>query len=515
MTNIANMPTKKLYCNNSFLSSNLSAFFDGEVTIPDYLPDINTVVRLDANPYVMTITTADGKVSFDGKTECVLLYMSEESPSLQSYSFKLPFNESYLDKNILANSRFSCNVAMDNIYCKPTNSRKLTVNGEMTISFVGENTEQYEIVDASTVPASIETLITKEDFALFTSSEVKDFTVLENLTLEEGYPAMERLLKTDCDIMLVEMKVVSDKVVIKGCCKVKAIYIGDVETGAIEEFSGDIPFNQVVDANGATDESIINATLSVLDCSFGTEDDENGITNILNCKINVKAEVNCYENQNVEIVTDAYAKDSEIICQSINLVAEQLAAHNFCEANVSEEIDLAGEISAIYTGEAYASLKECAYDKEKNEIYFNGNIFMTFLAKNMSGEIVAIDEIVPFTCSSACHDDEMREYYFLGNAVIDKFTYRATDSAKIMAEAVISCEAFLRAKSEVKATQSIEITDKVVPQLHMLTIYFPQEGESLWEIGKKYNTLQSTLRENNNIASDNVPSGINMLIIER
>ncbi len=78
-------------------------------------------------------------------------------------------------------------------------------------------------------------------------------------------------MRTDASALVEDVKVVADKLIVKGEALIKVLYMGSIENGTLETMEFSIPVSQIVDAPGTDEGCLCDARLSVMDALCRSE----------------------------------------------------------------------------------------------------------------------------------------------------------------------------------------------------------------------------------------------------
>ena len=86
------------------------------------------------------------------------------------------------------------------------------------------------------------------------------------------------------------------------------------------------------------------------------------------------------------------------------------------------------------------------------------------------------------------------------------------DKLNVSAQIYPALEIIERAKQKILSVSTQKKDREIKKDASCVRIYFPKEGDTLWEIAKKYHTTISRLKEQNDLSAENVEA-IKSLII--
>lgn len=512
---MAAINTQTVLYNESFYDSTFEHPCESETTLPEYLPDVASIVRVDARPVLLDTSYRNGRVEIDGRVECIILYLPNEG-TLQSFYTRIPFEATVADESFHPDMRFYAHVRMDSVRCRPLSGRKLSVRCTVSITLQGERSREMALVSLPDVEAQkLELLEQHQKVACWIEGVKEQFSLEEMLELPSDSPRMERILKCDITAYPLETRVGTGKVVVGGELSVSCLYMSNVDTGATDQFSAKVPFNRVIEMPNVREDDVVCVGFVIVESACGIMEDASGDERILSCKVGVQLEAVAYRNQDVATVLDLYGKNKSIQAKDGSFDVEVAQCLHCANFSISDSFRPREQIATLYSSEAFADVRSMEY--EDGKLHLRGDLLVSFLVGLQDGETLGLDHLFPFdvTC------DEVDAGYdggvFLGECRLEEFSYQMSSDGVVFVDAKLGCSIMARLQRSITAVQSVEISESPSTGngCKCLTLYYPVEGEALWEIGKRYTTPVQEIRQANNLEGEVIPKGVKMLLIPR
>ena len=86
------------------------------------------------------------------------------------------------------------------------------------------------------------------------------------------------------------------------------------------------------------------------------------------------------------------------------------------------------------------------------------------------------------------------------------------DKIHISTEVYVSLSVIDKDKIQALNTSVLKKDREIKRDAGCVRVYFPREGDTLWEIAKKYHTTMTTLREQNSLSDNEIESIKNLII---
>ena len=151
----------------------------------------------------------------------------------------------------------------DYVNCRATSPRSVDVHGAFSVRLQVTAEGGSEVV-TSVRGEGIYTRNRPVSYTVPAAFTEKQFTVSEVLELGQGMPEAEMLIRGEAVPVLEDCKLMANKAIIKGELRLKNLYVSDPDTGASHVAQNEIPFSQIVDVDGLTDEWICDVELETL-----------------------------------------------------------------------------------------------------------------------------------------------------------------------------------------------------------------------------------------------------------
>ena len=483
-----------------------------EFILPDYTPEVRKVlcVKAEALPeskYVSDTQSASN-VEFGGTVTYSVIYTDDEgklssTPLSSSYEARSPIPQN--------SSAVFIDTEVDSVTCRVSAPRKLTLKSRlksriMTISEneIEENITPKSSADEFFIERMNETVKT---LSLKTSS-------MQNIHISDKFDMGNlndiRPIMCDASVIISESKAGPSYVSARGEVSIKCV----CETSeGIVTLSKTAPLAEEIETDGA---EVGDSARSVARCvSLSISNEQNGDENQLFFDVSCEIECEVAKNEESILTKDCYSTkyESEPTYKTIDIysVLKNANASFTLSEGVKRKTKDISEIIEIIANPSY----------EKTEIKASKAIVCGKLTINVIGsapnedggsEYLSEEYEIPFKyeCDIAKSVSEpiTRATFGVGNINArydnDKFycTAEIFPSVSILGKdtATILDTAVLKKDKEIKNNASC------------VRVYFPQDGDILWEVAKKYHTTSKKIMEDNALSSTSLKDVKNIII---
>lgn len=483
---------------------------DVDLTLPDYCPDIEKILKCTLTPKIQSKTLSGGQLQVDGYCVVNVLYVESINKTIRCCEQSVNFSQSFSVKETPDNPVIITKTKSEYINCRALSPRRLVMHGAFSLYAKVYSTNKTSIYSPS--DNNLETNKKSVRCADLKSFCQEQFNVCEEISVSDK-PAIETILHTDVGVSITDAKAVTGKLMVNGEINLRMFYLSDVESGATGKIDYLLPFNQIIDCEGIDENTINNVTCDVMSYDIRLKNDmlSEKPAIILDVKLCVTEEG--YIINDEEVTVDAYS----VFCAS-NPEFEQLkiinevspVSENYIE-KLSVKVD-DGKISKIL--DIYADYVSADGQPCENGIKVNGKINICMIALNEDNTPVFIERSSDYEhiLNSAADCNSL----LAPEARTASISYRLADDNTVEIRCEIKISAGAMKKDTLKAVKNVELfEDKpIVTDNCALTLYFAKKGENLWDIAKSHNTrLDMLLAENS--AENLTLDASQMLLIPR
>lgn len=497
---MANMDKSELGICQTVLETQLKKQIESEVIVPDYLPDVRRIIRVDASPVAGSVTCDKDKIGVTGELMVSILYLPESSRSLRCIRTGIPIEQNYEARGVNSDCRTQCSEKLSYVGCKVLNSRKLAVSAGVIFDVMAEQDKALSVITPAKCDAEgVEHIDDSISVCQFVGSGEKIFKLDEDIDIPGEKTPAAMLCSNVCRVRVDEWKVVGDKVLCKGVCNVKSLYLTDMETGKIDSISVDIPFNQIVDVEGVAEDDSLICSGKLLGCEYALFEDSKGENRVISVSADLALSAAAYRTSSVDVIMDAYSPTHECEMNTARCTVENLCEVEPQIVTVREEMTIPSEIEVVINLEGAAYITNAQSDN--GDMVVNGEVLVTGIVIDSNGELNGLEHAIPFTAELNI-DCDCKAYRVRPIVEVESVSYVITSATTLEVRAVLRVNAFARCVSEATYMETISLSEETKPASEYLTLYYSGSDEKLWDIAKRYNTTVSKIKTVNRITDD-------------
>ncbi len=506
-----NSERKKLgICENTF-ETTAELSLEADLNLPDYCPEIQRILKCCVIPHITSVQNSSGRVNVQGDAEVKLIYVGDNG-KLAAFEQNYPIQKFCENNNLSSECAVTARINTDYVNCRAVNSRRVDVRAMLTFIFNAQKKREENIL-CTAEGSGIQTIEERCNFASLTGVCEKMFSLNEVIEIKKEQHSVSQILNVSSSATATEIKVINNKALLKGECRVKIYYIAENEN-SVENIEHSMPISQIIEMEGIDENSLTALKLTVCSSRALTKVDSSGEMKLIDISANISANMTAFEEKNVSFIKDTYSTDYEM--QTVTKSFEMLNINDsfdtsFTNKVVLESIGVSVDcIICVWCSD----LKYSFLTKDKKCI-LNGSYTSNVIYKDSEGKIDIIQKTVDFEYLIKTKEESERNICF-GNVAITGCACNVLADSRLDFKTEIVISGIVLSSSITKYISNIDISDSAVKKCDTsaLTVYFSEKNEKIWDIARKYNTTVQAISDENEIYEDFVSEG-RMILIPR
>ncbi len=484
--------------NETILNSVYEQPVELDCTLADYYPDVVRILKCDVTARVLSKQPGADALTIEG-VACVDIYYCSREGGLQCLCQQVPFTKVVELKQCPA--QFSCDVtaAVNYVNVRAVNERRITLRGALSLKVKVTGFVPYELL-SSTEGGGVELHQRQAVIDEPVAAADQYFDLKEEVPMGAGLPPAATVLKTVGDAQVEEYKVISGKLILKGEILLKTLYLPEEEGARPQLMMNSLPLNQIIDLEGATEDSTPEAWLEVIGASALPKAGGEGEAT-LSVDVQLCAHVRCMRERRLTYVDDAYSTLYESQMETAPVALQQLAEQAKDSLTVKDTLDLSDtgvesvtdvRCTAVITG----------VEPAENGVELLGKLTVLLFYYAGDGMPRVAEKQVDFSYRKELGAlPEKWECDARATAQSSSFTLVGADRIELRVQCGV--EFTLRQVREISALTGIQVLEDSPlgdgPGAPLI-LYYADQGEDVWEIAKAYRTSASRIVEENDLA---------------
>jgi len=463
-----------------------------ESTLADYLPNINRIIRADADLTCEDIQISGNKAEVNGKAVFTLLYQSDFKDKLCHERFSTDFVQKFDLRDLPEGDVFPKAAAKCSyVGCKTLNPRRFILRCRADVKLELKCMQKLQAVSAEDCKGAF-FKTEKREIAVYCPDILRDFKCEESLGLET-MPPIGEIIYTSLDFSAPEISKSDGSALIRSEACFKCLYETEEENTPPQMLCRRFPAVFTVDDELIKDDSKLFASLGARGIEAEKDIDAYGENRVIQLSYGARLCIGCINRKELCVPTDMFFTEynCEGKCQAIpyEAPAERLRHRLTLDKIVEGEMNVDSCIDA----NADLCIDEATPCPEGINVKGNCNVNVFgvggegYRAKDFK---IPFSETLPFKLEGK-------------DCEIDTTVLASTATAEIVGGRLalrISAELALDVsyKEKLCFLSSADIEKRSgVDEDKCVIIYYPQKGECAWDIAKRYYIDPKTLRENN------------------
>ena len=478
---------------------------EGDMIVPDVKPDILNTIDSVGNICIYKKEVLDGKVKFDGGVNIYLVYLADsDGDSTRGLNTTLDFTQMIDVDECRADMYIVNNMKIKSIECKVLNGRKINIKTEIEIQLQIYSNENVEVLKEINNINNIQTLNSKITINTLVGKGTTKTYAKDTISYDETDNLVE-ILKAQVTIINKEVKTSYNKVLVKADANTKIMYL--TEDGNIKLINSNIPVMGFIDIADISEENMINSNYEIKNMLIKPNEG-----NSIYVEVEIGISCMVYGTSDIELIQDMYSiedQDIDFSTKCIETEMNKTTRKDIC--NIEEKISVP-EISnnQIYDVEINPVINNV--NILSGRVVYEGELKLNFIfASNTTVGIDSKNYILPFNfeLEDDCINSE--------NRIITQ-TECIGDNFVILSDGTIECKISLQFNLEMSDSNKINIIDQIKiaenrnRQNCSMIIYIVKQGDTLWNIAKKYRTTVDNIMELNELENNSIMVGEKLYI---
>lgn len=493
--------------------------FDTDYNVPDAKPDVGRLIQSKGDISMDEVRLSEGKAFISGNLNVDILYVGEENQKVSSLGAKLSFDETLNLEGIASGDKMCLKWEIEDLSVHMIHSRKLNIKAIVTFYAVVDEMAGIQLP----VEISEEGISVKRKKVRLMSLMVhkKDtMRIKDEVTLVSNKPNIEQLLWYTIDVRGMDLRPEDNVVRARGELSVFVLYSGEDEENPLQWAEYVLPFNTEVECTGCMGEMIPNIGFSVMHQSIEVKPDSDGEERVMSVDTVLELDMKLYREEEHDLILDVYSPLKECIPQGKGMCLESLLVRNDSKCRVSDRIELKesqGKILQICHSQGRVKVEKTKI--VENGIQADGIVFMKILYITGNDEMpfYSVDGMIPFSHIIEANGINEDSIFFL-QADLEQLSTSMIDSNEIEVKAVISLNVLVLQCENRMIISKVEerpLDMEKIQAMPGITVYVVKNGDSMWDIAKRFYTTVEEICELNELEEDRVVPGMPLLLVKK
>lgn len=448
------------------------ALIEGEILLPVNREDIAYILAENVNVNIEDTMASSDKILIKGSAVFSIIYVDINGKT-DAFSVGAPFSHTLDVQNLTDKMNYEIRCRVEDVSTTMLEPRKL--KGSANVAMEADVWESQEL----SLPDTDGLELQKEQVSLPRMETRADqhFSIREDVRVPQGMPPVERIIDSSAYAKVDQVKKDGDKIVLTGEIKVTTVYTAD-DTIPIWQMNHVIPFEEMVEMGKDTSAFEPVAQVCVKRVSTSLQEPE-----LFTIECSVLAKIKLIETVQLEVAKDAYSVEQQIACTYREWSCRQPVSWDTYKYTLREHVVMdQADMGRPLTVFCLPVLTSC-YASE-GSVAFEGELHCTFFYLDQEDQLKSMKKTLPVAgeldvpaakerMAVSCHV----------NVEQQSVTGAGTELELRVALEIGLC---LNADQTVRMVQDIDRQEEMEGKRSTLMIYFPDDEESRWDIGKQF-----------------------------
>ena len=468
----------------------------GEYTLPEYCPDVAVVLKCFAYPRILSRQWSGDQMLLDGNAVIRVLYLDEQRRCVHSIEFLQPFTCGMRGERKVDHVLVDLELSTKYLNCRAIGPRRIEVRGAVVVTARADSVMEKD-VGWIAEDGGLYTRTLRKNVTIPCAMNEKLLTISESLDFPEALPAAEVLLGGECHAVVHECKLLTGKAILKGQIYLHQLYWDAQEMVHCLDFT--LPFSQILDASESIEGMPYYATVQVLSDTERCVVGPSGENTILDVSVKLLLQVQMYRPEEITVIKEAYHSQYPVAAQTENM------DFYCCLGTRWEETVLPMQLS-VPQGRWQEIIDVCVQPQESvvecmdGHASVKGRMTVCVVARDMDGEVVYDEFVEDFILTYGCQGNAARVHLIPINC-----KYRVVENALELQVTLCATIHDIQYEREAVLSDLRLQSDRPYPQQKVTAwLYYADEGESVWDIGRSCCASPSRIFEENSLADEKV-----------
>lgn len=500
---------KRKYCTDTQIA------LEEDRNLQDNKPDIGAILRKKGYIVLEESRAFDQHALLKGKLVYQVLYQSDENREICGIDGQIEFEEQIHVEGLKAEELLQCSFNLDDLSIETINTRKLSVQAIVAFTLCVDDMEDLEIPLDVQEPNEIQCKREKLEIASLAIMKKDIYRVKEEIELPQNEPNVGKLLWQEANLTELEFRTATDKIFIKGELRTFFLYEAQDKDGSLHFFNSTIPLNGVLECQGCKEAMTCDIKTQMNSLELSVQEDFDGEMRIFSLDMALGLSIRLFEEQQMEMLSDCYGIYKKATIEKKTAYYQSQMIHAAGRCKVAEKVKVPENAIGMRTVLSTAWIQKEEENLSEKGIELLGSVEADFLLyQEENGDFYPLQTSIPFKYlletpgmekGGICHLDIWADNLALSINGEDTEA-KAAITFDVSAYQVEQREMI----ADIIWEEQMEDKEKKRPSI---VGYVIGDGESLWDIGKKFMVSTDKLKEDNKLTTEEVNRGDILMII--
>ncbi len=487
-----------------------------DLNVPDMKQDVDKLIETRGEVFLLEAEALVDKIRLVGELKTNILY-TMQGGGISCFSHVFSFEEEIYMEGVLPEDTIKAEGELEDLTISIINSRKLAVKSLISFLIRSIDVDMIEGAEEVSGEDGVQVLRKNQRMTGLVVNKKDMVRLKDEVTIPANKPNVAEVLWERLSIRNPEIRLGKETISIKGDLLFFVLYKGEEENLPYQNMEWELPFETDLPCRECDTGMIDNIKMKLSSSQIDVKPDADGEQRVLGIECSLDLDIRIYEEKEMNFIVDLYVPMKKWELIENNFTFENLLIRNNSRTRINRKIQIQGKgASLLQICHVDGSVKIDETEYTENGIQAEGILAITILY--ISGDdrypINSFSTMVPFSHLIEVPGLKKDDIYELTGS-IEQLTAVMIDSNEIEIKAEVSLDtiAFKRqtGKSIVDAKE-VPFDEEEFAKLPGMVVYIVKQGDTLWEIAKRYDTTMQHLMEMNDLESEEIRKGERIFI---
>lgn len=497
-----NLRKERIKISEVLCSKYCQTIVESDIIVPDTNPDVLKILQATADVVVNQKNIQQDKVYVQGILRINILYVPDGDvignvkaiTTVQDFSHLIDVKDAKPDMDL------SIEAECEAPEYKLINSRKLSIHSKIGLGVKITIPSEIDVATDIDGDEDIQTKGSHIRLCHSCSEAERDIIIRDQLEAPAGKPDLCEILKFSAKPFSTELRIIDNKAVVKGEVKLCVLYGGNDENSSVQFMEHVLPFTEILEIDGLAEGMDGEVDYGVKDLYCEIRQDSDGDKRILGVEITLCACIKASETLELDAIGDAYGLKKDIIINRSSYNLEQFIDNTFAQCPLKERItipDYLPELQQICDCTATPSIENVSVNDGRVIIDGFVSCNILYISSGIDSPVAGFTHNIPFSHTFDMPSIESNSVCD-AKSDIEHLSYNMNSSRDLELRIIVSIGLKASQPDRTELIDSIEWDENTTPHsLPSIVIYFIQDGDTLWDIARRYKTTPDRIIANN------------------
>lgn len=499
-----------LVCNKT-----VSTEAGGDFTLPDHMPDIRRLIKVDVKPFPPSEFISGGGIQLNGGVEYLAMYQGTDGEIYSTsfpgeYSFTVPFDDPAARSENGENSS-SVSVYPDSAVSRVSGARRMNIRTRLMAKATVIGSKSIDGGATSFCDPGAQRLIKKTPYCIQIDGAKDDVEIIDEVDTSEEET---RYVSSECSVFIEHAECGEGYADCRGSVIVKHLLCR--KGGETYNVINKIPFSETVELNGVVSGSRVCVSGKCIDISIDTSGGDELGEGKLKLTLRICLNATAFVDKILEYVKDIYSTERSCFAETESYRLPRLLLCKNGNMTFSGFEENPGEETDVIDVAGSAKCESLVCEEDKYTVI--GKCRFGAVCRSKDGEDITWSECeLPFKYELEGEIGDITRYECAVSVIDPKAKW---DDGRIQFDCELSVVCFALGETEAKIVSSVRTEPEAADTRRRgFTVCYPDKSDSLWSVAKRYRVSLSDTARGNGIecSSDpdeiRLPEGIKYMIV--